>query len=79
MSTNLALVSLDDLEALVAKQAIKNEVLSTKEAADYLKCSIAQVKKQAAEGTIPAAKVGSEWRFSSIALFEYVSKIKLSR
>lgn len=79
MGTNLALVSLDDLEVFVAKQTIKNEVWSSKQAADYLGCSVAQVKKQASEGIIPGAKIGVEWKFSSIALFEYVSKMKLNR
>ena len=72
MVQNLALVSLDDLQLFVAKQAIKNEVWGTDEAAKYLKCSPTQVKKQANEGTIPAVKLGAEWRFSSIALFEFV-------
>ncbi|NKC66735.1 helix-turn-helix domain-containing protein [Vagococcus fluvialis] len=70
---SLALVSLDDLLCFVAKQSIKNEVWNSKQAADYLGCSVAQIKKQAAEGKIPGVKLGVEWRFSSIALFEFVS------
>lgn len=79
MGTNLALVSLDDLELLVAKQSIKNEVWKAEEAAKYLKCSQSQIKKQATEGVVPGVKVGTEWRFSSIALFEYVSKSKINK
>ncbi|WP_288394914.1 helix-turn-helix domain-containing protein [uncultured Vagococcus sp.] len=72
MVQNLALVSLEDLEGFVIKHSIKNEVWKADEAARYLKCSPSQIKKQATEGVVPGVKVGTEWRFSSIALFEFV-------
>lgn len=43
---SLALVSLDDLLCFVAKQSIKNEVWNSKQAADYLGCSVAQIKNK---------------------------------
>lgn len=38
-------------------------VLTTREAAEYLKCSVETLKRRAAAGEIPAAKTGREWRF----------------
>lgn len=72
--TNLALVNLDDLYLLLAEKSIPNEVWGTKEASDFLKISAVTCKKEAAKGNIPAVKVGSDWKFSSIALFEFVAK-----
>lgn len=71
---NLAIIAVDDLKAFVAENHIKNEVWNTKQASEYLKCSPTTVKKYAESGVIPGAKVGSDWRFSSIALFKYVAK-----
>ncbi|WP_429949332.1 helix-turn-helix domain-containing protein [Enterococcus sp. AZ101] len=77
--TNLALVNLDDLKVLMAEQAIPNETWGTKQAADFLEISISTCKKEATEGKIPAVKIGSEWKFSSIALFELIANRKLNR
>lgn len=76
---NLSLVNLDDLKILMSEQAIPNEVWGTKKAADYLGVSLSTCKKEAAEGNIPAVKIGADWKFSSIALFEHVAKQKLTR
>jgi len=38
-------------------------VLTTREAAEFLKCSVETLKRRAAAGEIPAAKTGREWRF----------------
>ncbi|MGX7150589.1 helix-turn-helix domain-containing protein [Enterococcus ureasiticus] len=75
--TNLALVNLDDLKVLMSEQAIPNEVWGTKQVADFLRISISTCKKEAISGNIPAVKVGAEWKFSSIALFEHVVRRKL--
>jgi len=68
----LTLVKIDDLKALLAELKIKNEVWDTKQAAEYLKTTTRMLTKDAESGKIPAAKVGREWRFSSIALYQYL-------
>lgn len=70
---NLALVNLDDLKVLLSEHSIPNEVWDTKEAAAYLKTTTRTLTKDAELGKVPAAKVGREWRFSSIALFRYLN------
>ncbi|WP_430606456.1 hypothetical protein IGJ55_002127 [Enterococcus sp. AZ170] len=77
--TNLALVNLDDLKVLISEQAIPNKVWGTKQAADFLEISVSTCKKEALSGNIPAVKIGADWKFSSIALFEFVSKRDLNR
>ncbi|PTO38115.1 helix-turn-helix domain-containing protein [Enterococcus mundtii] len=71
--TNLALVNIKDLKASLAEAEIKNEIWDTKEAAAYLKTTTRTLTKDAELGKVPAAKVGREWRFSSIALFRYLN------
>ena len=70
---NLAIISVDDLKVFVSEQAIKNEVWDTKKAAKYLDVSVETVKKQARNKEIPAVKIGSDWKFSSIALYRFVA------
>lgn len=41
----------------------KNQVMTSLEAAEYLKMHVKTVCRLAKEGKIPAKKVGSEWRF----------------
>ena len=41
----------------------RNEVMTSVEAAEYLKMHVKTVCRLAKEGKIPAKKVGSEWRF----------------
>lgn len=72
--TNLALVNLDDLKILIAENEFKNEIWDSKQAADYLKVSLPTLHKNAAAGKIPHVRIGTEWKFSSIALYELVSK-----
>ncbi len=40
-----------------------SQVMTSVEAADYLKMHVKTVCRLAKEGKIPAKKVGSEWRF----------------
>ncbi len=40
-----------------------NQVMTSVEAAEYLKMHVKTVCRLAKEGKIPAKKVGSEWRF----------------
>lgn len=74
--TNLALVNIEDLKVIMAESEIKNEVWNCEEAAKYLKVSKPTLTREATKGTVPGVKVGSDWRFSSIALYEHVSKNK---
>ncbi|WP_407960701.1 excisionase family DNA-binding protein [Enterococcus faecium] len=67
-----SLVNLSDLKASLAESEIANEVWDTKQAAEYLKTTTRTLTKDAESGKIPAAKVGREWRFSSIALYQYL-------
>ncbi|HAQ7554490.1 excisionase family DNA-binding protein [Enterococcus faecium] len=68
----LALVNLSALKASLAESEIANEVWDTKQAAEYLKTTTRTLTKDAESGKIPAVKVGREWRFSSIALYQYL-------
>ncbi|MGG5313862.1 hypothetical protein IGL24_002565 [Enterococcus sp. DIV2371] len=70
---HLTLVNIADLKASLAEAEIKNEIWDTKEAAAYLKTTTRTLTKDAELGKVPAAKVGREWRFSSIALFRYLN------
>nr|DAJ11147.1 MAG TPA: helix-turn-helix domain protein [Caudoviricetes sp.] len=77
--TNLALVSLDDLRVLLAESSIKNETWNVDQAAEYFEVSPQTIRKEAEMGILPARKVGREWKFSSIALYQYVSKNEEAR
>lgn len=44
------------------------------QAAAFLKVHPDTVRKYAKEGSIPGVKIGTDWRFSSIALYEYVAR-----
>lgn len=74
MSQTLALVDLKDLEHLLSKSKIKNEIWSAKQAADYLDISKPTLLAQVKAGKIPGEQVGNDWKFSSIALFCLVAK-----
>ena len=48
------------------------EVLTTSQAAEFLQLSVQRVKARARAGTLPAAKIGREWRFSRRQLLEWI-------
>ena len=48
------------------------DVLTAKQAAEFLQLSPETVKAKARAGLIPAAKVGREWRFSRRQLLEWI-------
>ena len=50
------------------------DILTAKEAAEYLKLSVETVKAKAREGLMPAAKIGREWRFSRRQLLEWIEE-----
>lgn len=74
MSQTLVLVDLKDLERLLVKIKIKNEVWESAQAAEFLKCSKSTLLEQARAGNVPGEQVGDKWKFSSIALFCLVAK-----
>jgi len=41
------------------------QMLTVEEVTDILRTSMPQVRKMAADGTLPAVKVGREWRIPS--------------
>ena len=47
----------------IGAEETSNQVLTSVEAAEYLKMHVKTVCRLAKEGKIPAKKVGSEWRF----------------
>lgn len=75
MPTNLTLVSLEDLKSLLAENEIKNEVWGANQAAKYLGISKPTLFKQANAGVIPGVQIGADWKFSSIALYRFVSRM----
>lgn len=70
---NLALVNLDELRMLVAESQIKNETWDVVKAAKYFDVSPQTIRKEAELGNLPARKVGREWKFSSIALYKFLT------
>lgn len=74
MSQTLVLVDLNDLERLLVKTKIRNEVWDSAKAADYLEISKSTLLEQARAGKVPGEQVGDKWKFSSIALFCLVAK-----
>ena len=48
------------------------EILTTTQAAEFLQLSVQSVKARARAGTLPAARVGREWRFSRRQLLDWI-------
>ncbi len=51
-----------------------HQVMTSVEAADYLKMHVKTVCRLAKEGRIPAKKVGSEWRFLKSVLDRWLAE-----
>ena len=51
-----------------------NQVMTSVEAADYLKMHVKTICRLAKEGKIPAKKVGSEWRFLRRVLDSWLAR-----
>ncbi len=51
------------------------EILTTNEAAEYLRVSVPTMRGLAASGEIPAAKIGDDWRFVRQHLLNYIVKL----
>ena len=50
------------------------EILTITEAAQYLRISSSSLYKLAQEGRIPCQKVGRHWRFSRLAIHEWIAR-----
>jgi excisionase family DNA binding protein len=50
------------------------EIMTTKEIAEYLRLHQITVCKYAAEGEIPAVRVGRVWRFDKEAIDKWISE-----
>jgi excisionase family DNA binding protein len=53
----------------------QQDILTTEEAARYLRVSSRTLRQLAGSGAIPARKVGREWRFSRTAIQDWVSVV----
>lgn len=51
------------------------QVMTSVEAAEYLKMHVKTVCRLAKEGKIPARKVGSEWRFLKSVLDSWLAEV----
>lgn len=70
--TTLALVNKEDLKLLLAESSIPNEIWNSKKAAEYLTTTIPTLLKAVDDGVVPAVRIGKDWKFSSIAMYELV-------
>jgi excisionase family DNA binding protein len=57
-----------------SEETTTNQVMTSVEAADYLKMHVKTVCRLAKEGKIPAKKVGSEWRFLRTVLDRWLAE-----
>jgi len=58
---------------------MKDEILTLKEVAAYLKLAEKTAYKLAAEGKLPGFKVGGSWRFKAKDVERWIEKQKLIR
>jgi len=58
----------------MSHNVVRQEVLTLKDAALYLRLSAAAVKASAQRGEIPGRKIGKEWRFLKSALQQWLSQ-----
>lgn len=50
------------------------EIMTTKEVADYLRLHEITICKYAAEGTIPAIRIGKVWRFDKEIIDKWIGE-----
>lgn len=75
--SQLVLVDLDELrkvfrEASEVNSSTEVDVWFTKEAAAFLRTSPSEVDEMASRGELPGRRIKGRWRFSSIALSEWL-------
>ncbi len=54
----------------------KNEVMTLAEVAEYLRLPSSTIYKLSREGTIPAQKLGKQWRYHKDAIDDYLKGAK---
>lgn len=59
--------------------AMKDEIMTLKEVADYLKLAEKTAYRLAAEGKLPGFKVGGSWRFKTKDIEGWIENQKLIR
>lgn len=59
---------------IIGAEENTSQVMTSVEAADYLKMHVKTVCRLAKEGKIPAKKVGSEWRFLRTVLDSWLAE-----
>ncbi len=64
----------DSSKVYIGGEGQFGQVMTSQEAADYLKMHVKTVCRLAKEGKIPAKKVGSEWRFLRTVLDSWLAE-----
>lgn len=64
----------DSSKIYIGGEDLADKVMTSVEAADYLKMHVKTVCRLAKEGKIPAKKVGSEWRFLRPVLEKWLAE-----
>ncbi len=64
----------DKSRIYIGGEDLADQVMTSVEAADYLKMHVKTVCRLAKEGKIPAKKVGSEWRFLRPVLEKWLAE-----
>jgi excisionase family DNA binding protein len=64
----------DHTSIYIGGEETASQVMTSVEAADYLKMHVKTVCRLAKEGKIPAKKVGSEWRFLRSVLDRWLAE-----
>ena len=64
----------DASKIYIGGEDLADTVMTSVEAAEYLKMHVKTVCRLAKEGKIPAKKVGSEWRFLRPVLEQWLSE-----
>jgi excisionase family DNA binding protein len=63
-----------DRPIIIGAEDTAHQVMTSLEAAEYLKMHVKTVCRLAKEGKIPARKVGSEWRFLRSVLDQWLTQ-----
>ena len=64
----------DSSKIYIGGEDLVGKVMTSVEAAEYLKMHVKTVCRLAKEGKIPAKKVGSEWRFLRPVLEQWLTE-----
>ena len=64
----------DNSRIYIGGEDLADKVMTSVEAAEYLKMHVKTVCRLAKEGKIPAKKVGSEWRFLRPVLEKWLAE-----